>query len=77
MRHFGLNLDKTAPLSSSVKPFVPPVLGEGLVGQFRTVAGPDAGLVLAACASVLIAVGLWAHRRAYKPLFDRMEAGER
>jgi hypothetical protein len=77
MRHFGLNLDKTAPLSSSIKPFVPPVLGEGLVGQFRTVAGPDTGLVLAACASVIIAVGLWAHRRAYKPLFDRMEAGAR
>jgi hypothetical protein len=74
MRHFGLNLDQRAPLSSSVKPFVPPVLGEGLVGQFRTVAGPDVGLILAALAAVVVAVGLWAHRRAYKPLFDRMEA---
>src|SRR5690554_4089949 len=38
MRNFGLNLDPTAPLSSSIEPFVPPILGEGLVGQFRTIA---------------------------------------
>jgi hypothetical protein len=74
MRHFGMNLDKKAPLSSAVKPFVPPVLGEGFVGQFRTVAGPHVGLILAACASLIIVVGLWAHRRAYKPLFDSIEA---
>lgn len=73
MRHFGLNLDKRAPLSAAVKPFVPPVLGEGFVGQFRTVAGPHVGLILASCASVIILVGLWAHRRAYKPFVDAME----
>ena len=75
MKHFGMNLDPKAPLSSSIDPFVPPVLGEGLVGQFRTVAGPDIGLILAMLASLLILAGLWAHRRAYKPLVDAMEQG--
>lgn len=73
MRHFGLNLDKHAPLSAAVKPFVPPVLGQGFVGQFRTVAGPHVGLILATVSSLLILVGLWAHRRAYKPLVEAME----
>lgn len=70
MRSFGLNLDPKAPLSSSIDPFVPPILGEGLVGQFRTVAEPAAGLLLAFAASGLILAGLWFHRRAYKPLVD-------
>jgi hypothetical protein len=70
LAHFGQNLDPQAPLSSSVDPFVPPVLGEGVIAQFRTWAMPDAGLWMACGASLLIAVGLWAHRRAYKPLVD-------
>lgn len=67
---FGQNLDPKAPLSSSIKPFTPPVLGEGKVGQFGTTAEPDAGLILAAVASLLILAGLFFHRRAYKPLVD-------
>ncbi len=58
------------PLSSSVKPFVPPVLGVGKIAQFSTDAGPAAGLWLAFAASLLILVGLYFHRRAYKPLVD-------
>ena len=68
---FGNNLDPHAALSSSVKPFTPPVLGTGLVGQFRTVALPEAGLLLAGAASLLIGAGLWLHRRAYKPLVEK------
>lgn len=75
LRTWGLNLDPSAPLSTSIKPFVPPFLGEGVIGQFRTVASPGAGLYLATLASVLIAVGLYYHRRAYKPLHERMLAG--
>jgi hypothetical protein len=71
MRNFGLNLDPTAPLSNAIKPFVPPILGEGLVGQFKTVAGVDSGFYLALFASLLILVGLFFHRRAYKPLVER------
>jgi len=71
LRNFGLNLDPSAPLSSAIKPFVPPVLGEGVIAQFRTVALPDIGLILATFASLLILAGLYLHRRAYKPLIDR------
>jgi hypothetical protein len=70
MRNFGLNLDPTAPLSSAVKPFVPPIWGEGLVGQFRTIASFQIGLWLAFLAGFLIIAGLYYHRRAYKPLVD-------
>jgi len=70
LANFGQNLDPTAPLSSSIKPFVPPVLGEGKIAQFRTVAEPGTGLWLAAAASLVILIGLWFHRRAYKPLVD-------
>lgn len=73
MRNFGLNLDPRAPLSSAIKPFVPPILGSGFVGQFETVASFRAGLYMAFAASILIIVGLFYHRRAYKPLVD---AGE-
>ncbi len=67
---FGTNLDPKAPLSSSVKPFVPPLLGEGQVGQFRVVAFWDIGLWMAIAASILIALGLYYHRKAYKPFYD-------
>ena len=70
MRHFGLNLDPTAPLSSAIKPFVPPIWGEGLVGQFKTIASFQIGLWLAFLAGVLIVVGLYFHRKAFKPLVD-------
>lgn len=70
LANFGQNLDPTAPLSSSIKPFVPPVLGEGKIAQFSTVAEPGTGLWLAAAASLVILVGLWFHRRAYKPLVE-------
>ncbi len=70
MAHFGTNLDPSAALSSSIKPFVPPVLGEGLIGQFRTVAHVADGWRLSVAAAVLVLVALWFHRRAYKPLRD-------
>lgn len=70
LANFGQNLDPAAPLSSSIKPFVPPVLGEGKIAQFSTVAEPGVGLWLAVAASAVILVGLWFHRRAYKPLVE-------
>lgn len=68
MRNFGMNLDPTAPLSSSIQPFVPPILGSGMVGQFETVATFEIGLWLAFAAVALILAGLFYQRRAYKPL---------
>lgn len=76
LRNFGQNLDPTAALSSYIEPFVPPVLGSGLIGQFKTVALPGPGLLLACLASILILVGLYLHRRAYKPLVDAQAAAE-
>ncbi len=74
LSHFGQNLDPSAPLSNAIEPFTPPVLGVGMVGQFKTIAWPGAGLILAALGSVLILVGLFFHRRAYKPLVDAQRA---
>ena len=70
MSHFGQNLDPDAPLSSAVKPFVPPILGTGMVGQFKTIAYPGVGLILTGAASVVMVVALAFHRRAYKPLVE-------
>jgi hypothetical protein len=67
---FGTNLDPAAPLSSAIKPFVPSVMGKGVIAQFETVATPGLGLWLAILASILIIVGLYYHRKAYKPLAD-------
>lgn len=74
MRHFGLNLDPHAPLSSAVKPFVPTALGRGGIGQFVTIATPGAGLILAAAASLVLIAALYFHRRAYLPVVRRSES---
>jgi hypothetical protein len=70
LRNFGQNLDPTAALSNYIEPFVPTVLGEGLIGQFKTIATLGPGFYLAAFASILILAGLYFQRRAYKPLVD-------
>ena len=70
MRTFGLNLNPEAPLSASVKPFVPTVIGEGGIGQFKTYAQAEWGLWLAAAASVLTVTAFVFHRRAYRPLVE-------
>lgn len=68
LNHFGQNLDPHAALSSSIDPFTSTLLGEGVIGQFKTVAYADLGLLAATAASILILVGLYLQRRAYKPL---------
>jgi len=70
MHDFGMHLDPHAPLSNAVKPFVPPIIGEGFVGQFRTIASWQIGLFLSIAASVLIIAGLYYHSKAYKPLME-------
>lgn len=75
MHAFGQNLDPKAPLSASVKPFTPTILGEGGIGQFKTYAEMGWGLHLAFASAALVLVALWFHRRAYKPLLDMARAG--
>lgn len=58
LRDSGQNLDPTAPFSSSIKPFTPTMIGEGVVGQFATSAQLALGWYLAAAASVCILVAL-------------------
>ena len=60
-------------LSSAIKPFVPPILGVGMLAQFRTIAEVQIGFYLALLASICILIGLYFHRRAYKPLIDSQE----
>jgi copper chaperone NosL len=50
----GHSLDPTAALSSSIKPFTPRILGEGTIGQFRTIASLDSGFFLALGAALLV-----------------------
>ncbi len=68
MSHFGMNLDQDAPLSNSIEPFVPPILGSGFIGQFETIARAGPGLILATIASVVVVIALFFHWRAYAPL---------
>ncbi|HZW11484.1 MAG TPA: hypothetical protein VFF69_16405 [Phycisphaerales bacterium] len=72
MTRFGQNLDPGAPLSSSVKPFTPTVIGEGGIGQFKTYAEMGTGYWMAVGCAALVVVGFAFHYRAYKPLVQRM-----
>lgn len=54
----GHNLDPTAALSSSVKPFTPAILGEGIVGQFSTTANFTAGFWIAVAAALMALAGI-------------------
>jgi hypothetical protein len=63
MRLFGQNLDPTAALSSSIKPFTPTVLGTGIIAQFSTVARLDQGFYMAMLANLLVAVAFVIRRR--------------
>jgi hypothetical protein len=70
LSNFGQNLDPHAALSNSIEPFTPTILGEGIIGQFKTVAYADFGLLMASAASMLILAGLFMQRRAYRPLVE-------
>jgi nitrous oxidase accessory protein len=60
LRESGLGLDPKAPLSSSIKPFVPQVLGTGKIGQFRTEAAMGAGYYLClSAAAVSVFFSYW------------------
>ena len=67
---YGHSIDPTSPLGGAIDPFTPPIFGPGSVGQFATVARPEAGLYLAFAAVLVILLGLWFHRAAYKPVVE-------
>lgn len=67
---YGNSIDPKSALGGAIKPFTPPVFGEGKIGQFGTFAAPEIGLYLAILSALIVLVGLWFHRAAYKPLVD-------
>lgn len=67
---YGHSIDPQSALGGAIDPFTPPLLGPGTIGQFRTVASAEAGLILAFLAVAVILLGLWFHRAAYKPIVD-------
>lgn len=67
---YGHSIDPKSALGGAIKPFTPPIFGTGTIGQFGTIAEAGPGLILAVIASGLIFVGLWFHRKAYKPIVD-------
>ncbi len=58
MNYYGQNLDPYAPLSSAIHPFTPPILGEGIIGQFKTVAYVDTGWYILVAGSILIIIAI-------------------
>lgn len=68
--NYGHSLDPRAPLASAVGEFTPHIFGPSKIAQFDTMAMPGWGLILATAASVLVGLGLWFHRQAYRPLVD-------
>lgn len=67
---YGHSIDPTSALGSAIKPFTPPLVGEGKIGQFGTVSSLEAGFYLAVLAAVVVLIGLYFHRRAYKPVLE-------
>jgi hypothetical protein len=67
---FGHSIDPESALGGAIEPFTPPIVGQGMVGQFGTVASFQPGLYLAFASCALILIGLWFHRQAYKPVVD-------
>jgi len=59
----GHTLDPHAPLSSSIQPFTPPVVGEGKIGQFSTVSKFLVGFYAAVLGAVLTVVATVLSRR--------------
>lgn len=74
---FGQNLDPRAPLSSAIHPFIPTLLGTGMVGQFRTEASLSSGFFLAITAALAALAGLVLHRRFYGEAGPRLRLPRR
>lgn len=67
---YGHSIDPQSALGSAIKPFTPPLVGEGAIGQFGTISSMEMGFYLAVLAALTALVGLYFHRRAYKPVLD-------
>ena len=62
LRDSGLNLDPSAPLNQTIKPFIPPLFGEGQIAQFNANASFQLGFFLAFLAGAFSQVALYLSR---------------
>jgi hypothetical protein len=67
---YGHSIDPKSALGGAIDPFTPKIIGEGSIGQFSTVASLGPGLYLAFAAGIVVLIGLWLHRAAYRPLVE-------
>lgn len=59
LRSSGLDLDPKAPLSNAISPFIPPIYGEGKIGQFSANATFQIGFFLTLSAALLPRVAFY------------------
>lgn len=63
---YGHSIDPHSALGAAIKPFTPPILGTGHIGQFTTVAEFGPGLYLTMVASALVLLALYLQRQTYR-----------
>ncbi len=66
LRFFGQNLDSSAPLSSAIEPFTPPLIGNKAIANFIVHTNVGSGFYIACIAVALVAFGIFFHRKFYK-----------
>ncbi|MCL5999547.1 MAG: cytochrome C [Chloroflexi bacterium] len=67
---YGHSIDPQSALGGAIEAFTPPLMGLGKIGQFATFSSFQPGFYLAIAAVMVMLIGLWFHRAAYKPLVD-------
>ncbi len=73
---YGHSIDPQSALGGAIKPFTPPLVGEGGIGQFGTYSSLEVGFGLAVMAAIVTLIGLYFHRRAYKPVLEAKKRTE-
>jgi hypothetical protein len=74
---YGHSIDPESALGGAIDPFTPKLIGVGTIGQFKTIASFEIGFYLAVLAGLVVLLGLFFHRAAYKPIVEarkRMDA---
>ncbi|MDP6961996.1 MAG: hypothetical protein QF595_10880 [Dehalococcoidia bacterium] len=59
LRSSGLNLDPKAPLNHSIKPFIPPIYGQGKIAQFKATATFSVGFYLSLFSALLARIAVY------------------
>lgn len=67
---YGHSIDPESALGGAIDPFTPKLVGVGAIGQFKTIASFEIGFYLALLAALVVLVGLYFHRAAYKPIVE-------